>query len=150
MVETVRNREQGVVVLDDNDWLRILTEIADETVVAYRKYSEKKPKPGRTQSMKVKNVKKTNHADMINEISKAETLNSKRATKREKKSNSQNEKKQDESRWGNWFKRRPTRDALAKKGILRAGYFGNDISDLIKQDKVRFSNFFDLQTSMFF
>ena len=62
MVETVRNREQGVIVLDDNDWLRILTEIADETVVAYRKYSEKKPKASRSQSMKVKNVKM--HSEM--------------------------------------------------------------------------------------
>ena len=149
MVETVRNREQGVIVLDDNDWLRILTEIADETVVAYRKYSEKKPKASRSQSMKVKNVKKTNHADMISEISKAETLNSKRATKREKKSNAASDKKQDESRWGNWFKKRPTRDTLAKKGILRAGYFGNDISDLITQDKVCKQNFF-LETLMKF
>ena len=130
MVDFV-NRSHGVVVLNrntDNDWFNAISSRAEElSGSSYRKFSEKKRKQT-YKSIKVKNVKKVNQADIAAEMAKVQAT--------VKRSNSRKGDAKRESTWGTWFKKRPTRDALARKGILRQGYFGTDIPELIKQDKV--------------
>ena len=122
--------DRGIVVLrkqTGHDWFNAISLRSEEVTGSnYRRFSEKKRKS--KQSMKVKNVRKVNQAEMISEM-KSETLPAKRGQSRRKDISS-------ERSWGNWFRKRPSRDTLAKKGILKQGYFGTDIPDLIKQDKV--------------
>ena len=78
--------------------------------------------------MRVKNVVKISSKEVINELQKIETV------KRTKSKKDQKDSK--ENTWGTWFKKRPSKHDLAKRGILKGSYFGTDLTEVLKNEKV--------------